>query len=145
VQDFQRVKADDLLVEIVDDDYRAQLDQAEANFAAAETAIENIEQQKVLQEALVKQAEATIRGTEVDLTRYHLERLRQQDLVAKEAGTPQLFEQATDNENRPQATLDLNKAQLEPMASLGPCRQAACMSMSSRRTWKDDRRAPLPN
>ena len=113
VQDFQRVKASDLLVEIVDDDYRAQLDQAEANLAAAQAAIENIEQQKLLQEALVKQAGATIRGTEADLTRYHLERLRQQDLVAKEAGTPQLFEQATDNENRTQATLDLNKAQLE--------------------------------
>src|SRR6516165_8684744 len=96
VQDFQRVKASDLLVEIVDDDYRAQLDQAEANLAAAQAAIENIEQQKLLQEALVKQAGATIRGTEADLTRYHLERLRQQYLVAKEAGTPQLFEQATD-------------------------------------------------
>jgi multidrug resistance efflux pump len=51
VQDFQRVKAGELLVEIVDDDYRAQLDQAEANLAAARTAIENIEQQKLLQES----------------------------------------------------------------------------------------------
>ena len=33
----------------------------------------------------------------------------------------------------------------ESIVSLGPCRQAACMSMSSRRTWKDDRRAPLLN
>ena len=46
-------------------------------------------------------------------TRYHLERLRQDDLLARQAGTPQLLEQAVDNENRTQATLDLNRAQLE--------------------------------
>ena len=62
VQDFQRVRGGDVLVEIVDDDYRAQLDQAQANVAAAGAAIENIEQQKRLQETLVKQAEAEIAG-----------------------------------------------------------------------------------
>src|SRR5262249_42896339 len=56
VKDFQRVKAGDLLVEIVDDDYRAQLDQAEADVAAARAAIDNIDQQMVLQEAFIKQA-----------------------------------------------------------------------------------------
>ena len=39
VHDFQRVKAGDLLVEIVDDDYRAQVDQAEGNVAARRAAI----------------------------------------------------------------------------------------------------------
>jgi len=48
VQDFQRVHGGDALVEIVDNDYRAQLDQAQANVAAAGAAIENIEQQKRL-------------------------------------------------------------------------------------------------
>ena len=48
VQDFERVKAGDLLVEIVDDDYRAQLDKAQANVTAAKAAIQNIEQQKLL-------------------------------------------------------------------------------------------------
>jgi multidrug efflux pump subunit AcrA (membrane-fusion protein) len=113
VNDFQKVRAGDLLVEIVDDDYRAQLDQAQANVANAEAAVELIQQQKVLQEAFIKQAEATIRATEADLTRYHLERLRQQDLLGRAAGTPQLVEQAVDNENRTQATLDLNRAQLQ--------------------------------
>ena len=99
VQDFQKVKAGDLLVEIVDDDYRAQLDQAQANIETAQAAIENIEQQKVLQQALVQQAEATIEATQADLTRYHLETARQQNLlVTKFAGTEQLVEQAVDNE-----------------------------------------------
>jgi membrane fusion protein (multidrug efflux system) len=57
----------------VDDDYRAQLDQAQANVAAAQAAIENIEQQKRLQETLIKQAEAEIASSEADVTRYHKE------------------------------------------------------------------------
>jgi len=114
VQDFQRVKAGDLLVEIVDDDYRAQLEQADANVAAAKAAIQSIEQQKILQDAMVKQAEATIQATEADVTRYHLETVRQQTLLTQGlAGTRQVTEQAVDNERRAEATLTLNQAQLQ--------------------------------
>jgi len=113
VQDFQRVRAGDVLVEIVDDDYRAQLDQAQANVDAAGAAIENIEQQKHLQETLVKQAEAEIASSEADVTRYHLETVRQQNLADKYAGTPQLVEQAVDNEKRATSSLALNQAKLD--------------------------------
>jgi membrane fusion protein, multidrug efflux system len=114
VRDFQRVKAGDLLVEIVDDDYRAQLAQAEANVVAARAAIDNIERQKLVQRAMVREAEATIQASEADLTRYHLEAVRQQTLLAQRlAGTHQLTEQAIDNEKRSQATLELSRAQLE--------------------------------
>jgi membrane fusion protein (multidrug efflux system) len=113
VQDFQRVKAGDLLVEIVDDDYRAQLMQAQANVAAAQVAIEIIEQQKLLQQALIKQAEATIQASEADLVRYRLESVRQQKLLAGSNGTPQLTEQAVANEKRTEATVDLDRAQLD--------------------------------
>ena len=114
VHDFQKVKAGDLLVEIVDDDYRAALDQAEANVNAAAAAIGAIQRQKLLQQALVEQAEATIEATKADVTRYHLEAVRQQSLLATRiAGTEQLVEQAVDNEKRTEATLALNQAQLE--------------------------------
>jgi membrane fusion protein (multidrug efflux system) len=113
VRDFQTVKAGDLLVEIVDDDYRAQLAQAEANVVAALAAIDTIAQQKVLQETLIWQAEATIKASEADLTRYHLERVRQENLLETRAGTRQLTEQAVDDEMRTQATLDLKRAQLD--------------------------------
>jgi membrane fusion protein (multidrug efflux system) len=114
VRDFQRVHAGDPIVDIVDDDYRAQLDQAQANLDAAAAAIENIEQQKRLQETLVKQAEADIQASEADLTRYHLESVRQQTLLSNSyAGTPQLAEQAIDNEKRAEATLALNRAKLD--------------------------------
>ncbi len=114
VRDFQKVKAGDLLVEIVDDDYRAELEQAEANVAASEAAIEGIEQQKLLQAALIEQAEAAIQGAEADVTRYHLETVRQQKLLAGGlAGTLQVVEQAIDNEQRAKATLELDRAQLQ--------------------------------
>ena len=114
VQDFQRVHAGDPIVDIVDDDYRAQLDQTQANVVAAGAAIDNFEQQKRLQETLVKQAEAEIQASEADVTRYHLEAVRQETLVAKSyAGTPQLVEQAVDNEKRATSTLTLNRAKLD--------------------------------
>src|SRR4029077_194950 len=83
VQDFQRVHAGDPIVDIVDDDSRAQLGQTQANVDAARAAIDNIEQQKRLQETLVTQAEADIQASEADVTRYHLEAVRQQTLLAK--------------------------------------------------------------
>jgi membrane fusion protein, multidrug efflux system len=114
VRDFQHVRGGDVLVEIVDDDYRAQLDQTQANVDAAGAAIDNIEQQKRLQETLIKQAEADIVASEADLTRYHLETVRQQTLLQdKFAGTPQLVEQSVDNEKRATAALDLNRAKLD--------------------------------
>jgi membrane fusion protein (multidrug efflux system) len=114
VGDFQRVHAGDLLVEIVDDDYRAELEQAQANVAAAKAAIESVEQQKLLQATIVKQAEADIAASEADLTRYHLESVRQQELLVHSlAGTPQLTEQAVDNERRAEAALALTRAKLE--------------------------------
>ena len=114
VNDYQRVKAGDLLVDIVDDDYRAQVDQARANVIGAEAAIATIEQQKTLQGALINQAAAMIAASEADLIRYHLETVRQQTLLATRiAGTAQLVEQAVDNEQHAAATLALNRAQLD--------------------------------
>src|ERR1700730_12905044 len=57
VDDFQRVKAGDLLVEIDDDDYRARVAQAEADLLGAEAAIENLKARKAAQHAQVAEAE----------------------------------------------------------------------------------------
>ncbi len=114
VRDFQTVKAGDLLVELVDDDYRAQVAQAEANVAGARATLNTIGQQKILQRALIEQAEATIKAAEADVTRYQLESKRQQALLeTRLAGTPQATEQAVDNAMRSEATLALNHAQLD--------------------------------
>jgi membrane fusion protein (multidrug efflux system) len=113
VRDFQKVKAGDPLVEIVDDDYRAQLGQAVGNVAAAVATIATIDQQKLLQNSAIAQAEATIQASTADLTRYHLETVRQEALLeTRIAGTRQIVEQAIDNEQRALATLAVNRAQL---------------------------------
>jgi membrane fusion protein (multidrug efflux system) len=142
VQDYQSVKSGESLVEIVDDDYRAQLAQAEANVAAAQASLQTIGRQKILQAALIRQAEATIKATEADLTRYRLEAERQQALLqTRLAGTPQATEQAVDNEMRTDATLALNHAQLdqqrEQLNVLESQEQAAKATLSAQSAARD--------
>ena len=50
VSDYQAVKAGDLLVTLRDDDFTAQVQQAEAAVAAAEAAVVNNQKQKQLQD-----------------------------------------------------------------------------------------------
>jgi membrane fusion protein (multidrug efflux system) len=119
VTDFQTVHKGDLLVEIDPADYLAQLAQAEANLAAARATAANITNQKDVQRALIRQAEATIQATAADMQRYALEATRQRNLLqTRIAGTPQLVEQAEDNEKRTLAQLLLNNAQLDQQKAL---------------------------
>jgi membrane fusion protein (multidrug efflux system) len=119
VNDYQAVHQGELLVEIDPADYRAQLALANANLAAAEAALANIANQKDVQRALIRQAEATIAGTKADLERYRLEDARQIDLLKTNlAGTRQNVEQANANDQRTQAQLQLNEAQLDQQKSL---------------------------
>jgi membrane fusion protein, multidrug efflux system len=119
VGDYQTVRKGDLIVEIDPADYRAQLAQADANVAAAQATLANLANQKDVQRALIRQAEATIDATTADLQRYALEAARQRDLLrTRIAGTPQLVEQAEDNEKRTAAQLLLNQAQLDQQKAL---------------------------
>src|SRR5580704_6367039 len=61
VSDYQAVKSGDLLVELQDDDFRAQVQQAEAAVAAGEDALINNQRQKELQDARIVQAGDGIR------------------------------------------------------------------------------------
>src|ERR1700755_2660385 len=60
VADFQRVHKGDLIVELQDDDYRAQVDQANAAVAAARAGIEENLRQRQLQDARIAKAVAGI-------------------------------------------------------------------------------------
>ncbi|HET6607572.1 MAG TPA: HlyD family secretion protein [Rhodopila sp.] len=114
VGDFQTVHRGDLLVQIQPSDYEAALAQAQANLAAAQANLNNIANQKDIQRALIRQAQATIQATAADLVRYHLEAERQRNLIrSRLAGTEQAVEQANDAEQRTQAQLMLNNAQLD--------------------------------
>ena len=114
VNDFQLVRKGDLLAVIDPSDYQAQLDLAKANLAAAEATLANLANQRIVQQSLVQQAEATIDATEADVLRYQLEDKRQHDLLRTGiAGTQQLVEQADDNAKRAIAQRRLNEAQLD--------------------------------
>ena len=73
VADYQHVKAGDLLVQLKDDDFKAQVAQAEAGIAAAQAALENNAKQKELQSARITQAQA---GTSVRQRRDRASRSR---------------------------------------------------------------------
>jgi membrane fusion protein (multidrug efflux system) len=119
VNDFQSVHAGDLLVQIEPSDYQAQLAQAEANLIGARASLANLANQKDVQRALIRQAEATIQATAADVQRYALEAARQRDLLqTRIAGTPQLVEQADANQKRTVAQLQLNNAQLDQQKAL---------------------------
>jgi membrane fusion protein, multidrug efflux system len=119
VTDYQAVRKDDLLVQIDPIDYRAQLAQAQANLAAAQANLANLANQKDVQDALIRQADATIQQTAADVERYSLEARRQRALLqTRIAGTEQLVEQADDNEQRTVAELALNHAQLDQQRAL---------------------------
>ena len=126
VSDYQQVKAGDLLVEVKDDDYQAQVAQANAGVAAARAAIENNRRQKQLQQAKIDrtnagvgQAQAEILGAQAgidvaqaDLDRAFPERQRQETLIATGSTTRQKVEQAVADEERSRAQLVSRQAGL---------------------------------
>ena len=67
VTDYQRVKAGDLLVQLKDDDFKAQVAQAEAGVLAAQAALENNAKQKELQNSRVSQAQAGLQSANADI------------------------------------------------------------------------------
>ncbi|HZE71625.1 MAG TPA: HlyD family secretion protein [Pyrinomonadaceae bacterium] len=67
VSDYQRVKAGDLLVQLKDDDFKAQVAQAEAGVAAAQAALENNAKQKELQTSRIMQAQAGVEAAGAEI------------------------------------------------------------------------------
>jgi membrane fusion protein (multidrug efflux system) len=119
VDDFQAVHQGDLIAVIDPSDYEAQRALAEANVVAAQATLANLLNQRDVQNALVRQAGATIDATDADVHRYELEAKRQHDLLKTEiAGTPQAVEQADANFKRVAAQRQLNVAQLDQQKAL---------------------------
>jgi len=129
VADFQKVQTGDLLVELQDDDYRAQVNQANAAVEAALAAIENNRRQRALQDVriakaleAIEQAKAQIAAADAgkdavqaDLVRARSERTRQEGLYETRAATQRNVEAAVADEERLAAQFatrdaDLNQA-----------------------------------
>jgi len=127
VSDFQRVRSGDLLVELQDDDYQAQLAQASAAIEAAKAAIENNRRQRELQDSRIQRAlagidqakaqtaaaAAGINAVQADVVRTRAERTRQEALLASQAATKQRVEGAVADEERFTAQAASREADLE--------------------------------
>jgi membrane fusion protein, multidrug efflux system len=130
VTDFQQVHKGDLIVELQDDDYRAQVDQASAAVEAARAAIVNNHRQRELQDsriakalagidqakAQIAAAEAGKQAVQAQLVRARSERKRQEGLYQAHSATQQTLEAAVANDDQLAAQLasrdaDLNQAQ----------------------------------
>ena len=117
----------DLLVQLDDDDYRAQLAQASAAVEAAKAAIENNRRQKQLQQAKVDRAlagvnqaeaeisaaQAGIDAAQADIERTLPERRRQEGLMQTNSTTQQKLEQVVAEEDRSRAQLVSRQASLQ--------------------------------
>lgn len=113
VDDFQRVQAGDLLVEIDDSDYRAKVAQAEADLLGAQAAIENLKARKAMQHSQVSEAESAVTAMQADVERTRQEAERQRTLLANTYGTPQRVEQAVAEAKRLAATLTRSQAEVD--------------------------------
>jgi membrane fusion protein (multidrug efflux system) len=106
VNDNQPVTADQLLAKIDDRDFRAALSQAQADVAAAEAAVRNLEAQIALQQPIIEQGVADIAAAEANLKFAREEQARYDGLMKTGSGTVQRAQQ-TD------ATLRASNAQLQ--------------------------------
>jgi membrane fusion protein (multidrug efflux system) len=146
------VKTGDLLVQLRDDDFRAQVQQAQAGVASGEAALINNQRQKELQDAHIVQAgenihaaeaqikaadagieaanstianaRSAIEGTKADVERTQLERRRQEALIATESATHQKLEQAVADQQRYEATMASREADLVTARAQLASRQA---------------------
>jgi membrane fusion protein (multidrug efflux system) len=110
VDDFQRVKAGELLVQIDPADYQVVVDQAEAGVIGAQAALDNLANQIELQYATIAQAEAARLSAEAIQVEAQEEQVRQQSLEHTDAGTRQKLEQATAAYAKAQADVRASRA-----------------------------------
>jgi membrane fusion protein (multidrug efflux system) len=131
VADYQAVHKGDLLVQLEDDDYKADAAQASAAVEAAKAAIENNLRQRELQDTRIKQAlagvdqakaqiaaaEAGIAAVQAEVVWTRAERDRQEALFQTHSATQQQLQQAVANEQQFSAQLASRQADLEQARS----------------------------
>jgi membrane fusion protein, multidrug efflux system len=132
VSDYQQVHKGDLLVELEDKDYLAQVAQAKAAVEAARAAIEDNRRQREVEDSRIARALAGvdeandqiaaaqdgIEAVRADVVRTQKERRRQEALLQTESSTQQTVEQAVANEQRFAAQLASSEAALEQSKAL---------------------------
>ncbi len=119
VTDNQFVKAGTLLVQIDDQDYRADLVRAQAAVAGDEAALDNLDATRRLQLSLIAEAQAGILASDAQIALARVNEARYRTLAATSAGSVQAaqtasstFQQALAGGQKAQAALAAAQAQL---------------------------------
>ncbi len=113
VQDYERVRAGQVIAQIVDDDYRATVAQAEANVALSETQIQTLGAQLKLQVANIKAAEAVLAATEANVAQNERDARRAQVLLVSGSGSVEATERVNTTGQDLLAQRSQNRAQIE--------------------------------
>ena len=113
VQDFQRVKAGDVLAVLMDDDYRAAADQAEAGVAAAKAQADALQAQGPLLKANLNAANAVVASTNANLEQNRRDIARQTQLLQSGSSTLEAGERLRTTHEQLSAQLQQNRAQAD--------------------------------
>jgi membrane fusion protein, multidrug efflux system len=113
VTDNQHVATGDVIARIDDRDYRIALDQTEAQVAAAQASIENIDAQLQVQQAQISANEAQVEQAQAALVFAEQQNGRYQDLAQKGAGSVQNAQQYSSQLRQQQAALASAQATLK--------------------------------
>jgi membrane fusion protein (multidrug efflux system) len=111
MQDYDHVRAGQLLAQLVDDDYRAAVAQAQANVASALAQAEALKAQRELQAANVQAAAAVVAATGATLEQNTRDLARQQRLLATGSSSTEAAERLTTTHAQLTAQLAQNRAQ----------------------------------
>jgi membrane fusion protein (multidrug efflux system) len=111
VQDFERVHAGQLLVQIDQRDYRAAVDQLSASVLAAGATIEALKAQRSLQAANVEAAKATIAATTANVDQNERDLARQHKLLETGSSSTEAGEKLQTSHAQLTAQLQQNRAQ----------------------------------
>jgi membrane fusion protein, multidrug efflux system len=147
VTDNEHVAAGDVIARIDDRDYRIALDQAEAQVAAAQASIENIDAQLGVQQAQVSANQAQVDQAQAALVFAQQQAERYQHLEQTGYGTVQNAEQYTSQLHQQQAALQsaqatLNLAQRQ-LGALKAQRKSAVASLAQAQAQRDQAKLNL--
>ena len=116
MQDYDRVHAGQVLTQIVDDDYRAAVAQAEANVSSAQAQSEALMAQRELQAANVQAAKAVVSATEAALEQNTRDLARQHRLLTTGSSSTEAAEKLDTTHAQLTAQLAQNRAQANAAA-----------------------------
>jgi membrane fusion protein (multidrug efflux system) len=112
VQDNETVRQGQLVATIQDDDYRAKVASAKAALEGAESAVNVLSGQAMLQSHKIAAASAEVRAAEAGLTQTRLQDIRQRGLANDGTTSRRELEAAEADENRLSAARDQKAAEL---------------------------------